>query len=222
MIAPERFHKIRRLLEQRQTDMTLVMENVNKAHNLAAIIRSCDAVGIHQIHAVSFRSFIRTRQNTAAGASKWVKVNLGDSVVPICSNLRQEGMQILVATFRPDAVDFRSIDYTKPTAIIVGEELTGPSEDALRMADRCVYIPMCGIVESLNVSVAAAIILFEAQRQREAAGLYRTRHFSDEEYRKLLFEYTYPRLGEVLREQGKPYPELDENGAFMTDVQVKP
>ena len=193
------------------------MENVNKAHNLAAIIRSCDAVGIHQMHAVSFRPYIRTRQNTAAGASKWVKVNLGDSVIPICDELRQQGMQILVATFRPDAVDFRSIDYTKPTAIIVGEELTGPSPDALRMADRYVYIPMFGIVESLNVSVAAAVILFEAQRQREAAGLYRSKHFSDEEYGRLLFEYTYPRLGAVLREQGKPYPELDQDGAFSTE-----
>ncbi|HWR01845.1 MAG TPA: tRNA (guanosine(18)-2'-O)-methyltransferase TrmH [Chlorobaculum sp.] len=217
MIAPERFNKIRRLLDQRQTDLTLVMENVNKAHNLAAIIRSCDAVGIHQMHAVSFRPYIRTRQNTAAGASKWVKVNLGDSVIPICDDIRRQGMQILVATMRPDAVDFRSIDYTKPTAIIVGEELTGPSPDALRMADRYVYIPMFGIVESLNVSVAAAVILFEAQRQREAAGLYRSTHFTDDEYKRLLFEYTYPRLSAVLREQGKPYPELDLDGAFPTE-----
>ncbi|NTW51009.1 MAG: tRNA (guanosine(18)-2'-O)-methyltransferase TrmH [Chlorobiaceae bacterium] len=217
MIAPERFHKIRRLLEQRQTDLTLVMENVNKAHNLAAIIRSCDAVGIHQMHAVSSRSYIRTRQNTAAGASKWVKVSLGDSVGPVCDGLRQQGMQILVATFRPEAVDFRSIDYTRPTAIMVGEELGGPSEEALKQADQCVYIPMCGIVDSLNVSVAAAVILFEAQRQREAAGLYRSRQFSDDEFRRLLFEYTYPRLSSILREKGKPYPELDDNGAFMTD-----
>ena len=221
MIAPERFHKIRRLLEQRQTDLTLVMENVNKAHNLAAIIRSCDAVGIHQMHAVSFRSYIRTRQNTAAGASKWIKVSLGDSVKPICEDLKQQGMQILVATYRPDAVDFRTIDYTKPTAIIVGEELNGPSEDALRLADRCIYIPMFGIVESLNVSVAAAIVLFEAQRQREAAGLYRSRHIPDDEFQQLLFEYTYPRLSAVLREQGKPYPELDDDGAFSTDFSAQ-
>jgi len=216
LIAPERFQKIRSLLEQRQTDLTLVMDNVNKPHNLAAIIRSCDAVGIHRIHVVSYRSSIRTKQHTAAGASKWVKVELENSIVPIGAELKEAGMQILVATYRPDAVDFRSIDYTRPTAIIVGEELKGPSEEALAIADHCVYIPMAGMVESLNVSVAAALILFEAQRQREAAGMYRSRQFPDDKFERLLFEYTYPRLSQVLREQGKPYPVLDQNGAFKT------
>lgn len=214
MIAPERFHKIRRLLEQRQTDLTLVMDNVNKPHNLAAIIRSCDAVGIHRIHAVSYRSAIRTKQHTAAGASKWVKLELEESISPIGEKLRRQGMQILVATYRPDAVDFRSIDYTRPTAIIFGEELKGPTEETLQLADHCIYIPMNGMVDSLNVSVAAALVLFEAQRQREAAGMYRSRQFPDEEFDRLLFEYTYPRLSAVLREQGKPYPALDHEGSF--------
>jgi len=214
LIAPERFQKIRQLLERRQTDLTLVMDNVNKPHNLAAIIRSCDAVGIHQIHAISRRSSIRTKQHTAAGASRWVKVGLSDSIPPIGEKIREAGMQILVATYRPDAVDFRTIDYTRPTAIVMGEELTGPSQEAIDLADHFVYIPMFGMVESLNVSVAAALILFEAQRQRKAAGLYDTRHFEDEEFERLLFEYAYPRLANVLREQGKPYPKLDKNGAF--------
>lgn len=214
MIAPERFQKIRKLLEKRQTDLTLVMDNVNKSHNLAAIIRSCDAIGIHQMHAVSYRSSIKTRQHIAAGASKWVKVSISESVVPVGKKLRDAGMQILVASWRPDAVDFRSIDYTRPTAIIMGEELTGPSEEAINLADRLIYIPMSGMVDSLNVSVAAAVILFEAQRQRADAGSYDTKHFSDADFERLLFEYTYPRLGAVLRDQGKPYLKLDENGAF--------
>ena len=214
VIAPERFHKIRRLLEQRQVDLTLVMDNVNKPHNLAAIIRSCDSVGIHRMHAVSYRSSIRTKQRTAAGASKWVKVELEESIIPIGRKLRENGMQILVATYRPDAVDFRSIDYTRPTAIVVGEELKGPSEEALQTADRCIYIPMAGMVESLNVSVAAAVILFEAQRQRTLANMYESRQFPDSEFERLLFEYSYPRLSEVFRSKGYPYPALDGNGVF--------
>ena len=214
VIAPERFHKIRRLLEQRQVDLTLVMDNVNKPHNLAAIIRSCDSVGIHRMHAVSYRSSIRTKQRTAAGASKWVKVELEESIIPIGRKLREKGMQILVATYRPDAVDFRSIDYTRPTAIVVGEELKGPSEEALQTADRCIYIPMAGMVESLNVSVAAAVILFEAQRQRTLANMYESRQFPDSEFERLLFEYSYPRLSEVFRSKGYPYPALDGNGVF--------
>lgn len=214
LVSPERFRKIRELLEKRQTDLTLVMDNVNKPHNLAAIIRSCDAVGIHQVHAISYRSSIKTKQHTAAGASRWLKVRLNESIVPVGEQLRQSGMQILVAHYCPEAVDFRSIDYTHPTAIVMGEELKGPSQEALGLADNFIYIPMMGMVESLNVSVAAALILFEAQRQRQAAGLYDTRHFSDSDVERLLFEYTYPRLAAVLRDQGKPYPKLDENGAF--------
>jgi tRNA (guanosine-2'-O-)-methyltransferase len=214
VISPERFHKIRRLLEQRQVDLTLVMDNVNKPHNLAAIIRSCDSVGIHRMHAVSCHSSIRTRQRTAAGASKWVKVELEESIVPIGRKLREKGMQILVATCRPDSVDFRSVDYTRPTAIVVGEELKGPSEEALQTADRCIYIPMAGMVESLNVSVAAAVILFEAQRQRTLARMYESRQFPDGEFERLLFEYAYPRLSEVFRSNGHPYPALDADGVF--------
>jgi tRNA (guanosine-2'-O-)-methyltransferase len=217
LVSPERFHKIRELLEKRQTDLTLVMDNVNKAHNLAAIIRSCDAVGIHRVHAISYRSSIRTRQHTAAGASRWLKVGLSESIAPVGEKLRAAGMQILVAHHCPEAVDFRSIDYTRPTAIVMGEELTGPSREALDLGDNFIYIPMAGMVESLNVSVAAALILFEAQRQRQAAGMYDTRHFSDAEFERLLFEYTYPRLAAVLRERGKSYPKLDENGAFEND-----
>ncbi|NTU53018.1 MAG: tRNA (guanosine(18)-2'-O)-methyltransferase TrmH [Chlorobiaceae bacterium] len=221
MVAPERFRKIRELLEKRQTDLTLVMDNVNKAHNLAAIIRSCDAVGIHQVHAISRRSSIRTRQHTAAGANRWVKVSLSDSIVTVGQKLREAGMQTLVATWRPDAIDFRSIDYTRPTAIVMGEELTGPSPEAMNLADHFIYIPMNGMVESLNVSVAAAIILFEAQRQRQTSGLYDIKHFSDTDFERLLFEYTYPRLSAVLRDQNKPYPKLDENGAFNTTNSIE-
>ena len=214
LVSPERFRKIRELLEKRQTDLTLVMDNVNKPHNLAAIIRSCDAVGIHQVHAISYRSSIKTKQHTAAGASRWLRVRLSESIEPVGEKLREAGAQILVAHYCPEAVDFRSIDYTRPTAIVMGEELKGPSQAALDLADNFIYIPMMGMVESLNVSVAAALILFEAQRQRQKAGLYDAKHFSDADFDRLLFEYTYPRLSHVLREQGKPYPRLDENGAF--------
>ncbi|NTU68307.1 MAG: tRNA (guanosine(18)-2'-O)-methyltransferase TrmH [Chlorobiaceae bacterium] len=214
MIAPERFHKIRRLLEQRQPDLTLVMDNVNKTHNLAAIIRSCDAVGIPELHAVSYRSSIRTKQHTSAGAHRWLRVGLAESIVPIGEELRRQGMQLLVATYRSDSVDFRTVDYTLPTAIILGEELKGPSEEALSIADKAIYIPMQGMVESLNVSVAAALILFEAQRQRLQAGMYNASRFPRETFDRLLFEYTYPRLARKFREKGYPYPPLDEDGAF--------
>lgn len=205
------------MLQHRQPDLTLVMDNVNKAHNLAAIIRSCDAVGIHQIHAVSYRRSIHTKQNAAAGSSKWIKISLENEIEKVFRDLRSQGLQILVASSKPGSVDFRNVDYTVPTALVVGAEWTGPSDETVKLSDKGIYIPMQGMVESLNVSVAAAVILFEAQRQRLEKGMYGSSRFSPEVYRKLIFEYTYPKLSAICEKKGTPYPLLDENGAIIAD-----
>jgi tRNA (guanosine-2'-O-)-methyltransferase len=192
------------------------MDNVNKPHNLAAIIRSCDAVGIHEVHAISSRTAIRTKQHAAAGASKWVRVRLEESITPVFEDLGKKGYRILVAACGPDAVDFRTLDYTVPTAIVVGAELTGPSEETMGRADHFIGIPMEGMVESLNVSVAAAVILFEAQRQRLLAGMYGRNRFPQDTFERLLFESAYPRLSRHLKEQEMPYPALDADGAILS------
>ncbi|WP_081428217.1 tRNA (guanosine(18)-2'-O)-methyltransferase TrmH [Chlorobium phaeobacteroides] len=212
MIAPERFYKIRKMLAHRQPDLSLVMDNVNKAHNLSAIIRSCDAVGIHEIHAVSYRKNIFDRQTAAAGTTRWVEVTLHQSITSGLSMIAGRGMQILAASGSSKNVDFRSIDYTRPTALILGAEWDGVSTEALEAADHHISIPMHGMIESLNVSVAAAVILFEAERQRTAAGMYSRPMLEKESFDRLLFENAYPRLGRILREKGLPYPELDVNG----------
>lgn len=214
MIAPERFHKIRHMLLHRQPDLTVVMDNVNKAHNLSAIIRSCDSVGISQIHAVSYRSTIFAEQNAAAGSSKWTSLSLYHDIETVYRNLSQCGMQILVATNKEGCVDFRDIDYTAPTAIVVGAEWDGVSEEAVRAADKAITIPMLGMVESLNVSVATAVILFEAQRQRAQKGMYDNPQLEPECFERMLFEFAYPRLSRELQKKDAPYPELDEKGCF--------
>ncbi len=215
MISPERFSKIKQLLSLRQPDLTVLMDNVNKPHNLSAIIRSCDAVGIETVHAVSTDNVIKNRQRAARGSNKWVNIVLHENIAKACNTLRKKDMQILVAHYSNEAVNFRAIDYTKPTAIVMGAELFGPSEDAVSQADHFIYVPMQGMVESLNVSVAAAVILFEAQRQRLEAGLYEQPRLAEEHMKKRLFELAYPAISKKMAEQKRPYPELDDNGKII-------
>ncbi|ACD89897.1 MAG: tRNA (guanosine(18)-2'-O)-methyltransferase TrmH [Chlorobium limicola] len=216
MASPERFRKIRQMLLRRQTSLTVVMDNVNKSHNLAALVRSCDAAGIHEIHAVSRRKHIFTRHNAAAGSSKWVNINLYHDIESVYRRLRDDGMQVLAAASTEKSVDFREIDYTLPTALILGAEWDGISEDAISGADRCIGVPMFGMVESLNVSVAGAVIIYEAQRQRLLKGMYGSPALTQTQMNRLLFEHTYPRLSEHLHEKGIDYPRLDDDGFILS------
>ncbi len=211
-MSPERYRKIISILNQRQPDLTVVMDDVNKPHNLSAIARSCDAVGIGVAHAVSSIDKIRLTQKAASGSNKWVEIQTHDSLEQAFGPLKATGHQIIAAHFSAQAVDYRDIDYTRPTAIVVGAELIGVSEKALRQADQSVIIPMNGMVQSLNVSVAAALILFEARRQRESAGLYTTRRISTALFNRLLFEWCHPDVAAYCRRRQLPYPRLNTDG----------
>ncbi len=218
MISPERYSRIKQLLSLRQPDLTVLMDNVNKPHNLSAVIRSCDAVGIDTVHAVSAGSIIKDRQRAARGSNKWVSVELHESIEEAIGILKKKGMQLLVAHSGSGSVNFREIDYALPTAIIMGAELFGPSETAVSLADRLICVPMQGMVESLNVSVAAAVILFEAQRQRLDAGLYKHPRLPPAYMKKRLFELAYPAVSKKLSQEGRPYPELDTEGKILRQL----
>ncbi|MBE1276040.1 tRNA (guanosine(18)-2'-O)-methyltransferase TrmH [Enterovibrio norvegicus] len=219
-MTPERFARIHEVLATRQPDLTVCMEEVHKPNNISAIIRTADAVGVHQVHAVWPRnSKMRTLGGTSAGARNWVDVVTHDNTPDAFAQLKAQGMQILVTNLSERAVDFREIDYTKPTAIVLGQEKTGISQQALEMADQDIIIPMVGMVQSLNVSVASALILYEAQRQRQNAGMYqRTRTLIPQaEVDRILFERGHPVLAKVAKRKGLPYPVLDEEGQIAAD-----
>lgn len=167
-----RRERVTSVLSRRQPDLTVVAENVHKPHNLSAVLRSCDAVGIGTVHAVQPTGGVPTYTATSASAERWVELLVHGSVSSAVAHLRRAGATIYAAHLSDAAVDFRSVDYVEPCAIIFGNEREGVSEEAAALADQHVIIPMLGMVQSLNVSVAAAVILFEAQRQRLAAGLY--------------------------------------------------
>ena len=213
-MSPERLKKIQNVLNRRQEDLTIVMENVHKPQNMGAIVRTCDAVGIPTIHFISEIHKIGFLNSKAAGGcKKWVNVLSHKSVSEVYSDLRNKGFQILATSFSDDAINFRDIDYTIPSAIVVGGELEGLSPEASSTADHRIVIPMMGMTQSLNVSVATALILFEAQRQREEKGLYDKK--SPQTPRTFPLDWGYPKLAGKFRNRNLPVPELDEEGNLL-------
>jgi tRNA (guanosine-2'-O-)-methyltransferase len=214
-MTPERFAKLRRALERRQPDLTVLADGVNKPHNVSAILRTADAVGVHRIHALSTSGAMRRHHMIAGGVKNWVGLTLHASIEDALAALRADGWRLVAAHASESARDYRAIDYTAKIAVIVGAELLGPSPAALAEADEHVAIPMLGLGESVNVSVATAVILLEAQRQRASAGFYDRPRLAPDELERTLFEWCYPDVAERCRELGRPYPRLGEDGTML-------
>lgn len=214
-MTPSRFHRLRAALDRRQPDLTVVLEGVHKPHNLSAILRTCDAVGVFEIHAVVPAGEVPLHHVCSSGTGKWVAMRFHADLISALAALRERGMQSLAAHPEPGAADFRDADYTIPTAILVGQEKDGLSAAALAAADRRIAIPMSGLGSSLNVSVAAALILYEAQGQRRAAGLYQASRLTAEVRGPALFEWMYPRLAAYCRRRLSPYPRLGDDGELL-------
>jgi tRNA (guanosine-2'-O-)-methyltransferase len=214
-MTPDRFHRLARVLSRRQPDLTVLMERVNKAHNFSAILRNCDAAGVLEAHVVPPDRGVGLHQQIAAGTTRWVPVTEHDSTEAAFDALRSDGFELVAAHPGPDAVDYREVDYTRPVCIVMGAELHGVSDEALAAVDRHVVVAMEGFVRSLNVSVATALILTEARYQRAAAGMYDTPRLAPEVFERTLFEWAYPREARRFRQEGRPYPALDEDGAWL-------
>ena len=211
-MTPERWARLRTVLDRRQPDLTVVTDFVHKQRNLAAIVRSCDSVGIMRVHAVIGDEDYRSYRGTSASAHRWVEVDRHRELLPALASLRDSGFQLVAAHLDASAADYREIDYTLPTALVVGAEIEGVSAQGRALADRCIRVPMLGMVESLNVSVATAIVLAEARRQREEAGLYAERRLDPDTYCTLLFRWAQPRIARFCDDRGLDYPPLDEGG----------
>jgi len=217
-MTPERLAIMKASLIRRQTDLTVVMENVRKPHNLAAVARTLEAVGGMEIHAISQLTSIRLTQMSAGGIKKWMKVKKYSSTQEGLNKLKQYGFKIIATSLGENSKDYRDIDYTQPTAILVGEELEGISEQALQCADETISIPMAGMVQSLNVSVASALVLYEAYHQRMAAGLYDKCSLDDEHYQTLLFEACHPKIANFCKQRKLPYPAIDDDAEILEAI----
>ena len=219
-LLPRRFERLKAVLDRRMGDLTVLLEHVDKPHNLSAILRSCDAVGVLEAHAVCLAGRLPTFNSTAQGSQKWVPLHRHDSSTEALQGLKARGFRVYGTLLSDTAVDYRSCDFTGPTAFVLGAEKWGLSPEAAALVDQAVIIPMRGMVQSLNVSVATATLLFEALRQRQAAGLVPEagEGVEPERYRQQLLEWAYPEVAAWCRREGRPYPALDAEGAIAEEL----
>ena len=213
-VLPRRFKRIKDVLNSRIQDLTVLIEGVNKPHNLSAIIRTCDAAGVFQANFICNHSEVKTFNSTAQGSQKWVKLNNHESYLSATNTLKKRGFKLYGTSLNENSIDYRDLDFTKNTCFVLGAEKWGLSKELTAQVDKSIYIPMHGMVQSLNVSVAGAILLFEAIRQRKNKNLipYDGEGLNQEEYKNTLFEWTYPELIDLYKKSNRGYPSLDENG----------
>ena len=217
-MTPERFQKLTSTLDRRQPDLTLLTEQIHKPRNIAALVRTSDAVGIHELHMVWPWDKHRDYSGTAMGSDRWVNIVRHDNLSSGIDVLKGRGYKVYAAHLSESSVDYRDVDFTCPCAILMGNEKKGVSEDALCSVDQEITIPMEGMVESFNVSVAAAIILAEAHRQRQLAGLYDTKRLDPIIYRDTFFRWAHPKIAQYCDERGLPYPPVSSEDGEILDA----
>lgn len=191
--SEDRVNKIRSVLDKRQPDFSLVLENINDQHNLSAVLRSCDAVGILEICMVyhSGQKMPRISSTSSATSSKWIYTKKFDDIQSCYAYLRSSGKKILTTHLSKDAESLYSIDLTQPIALVFGNEHSGVSDQAWKQADGNFIIPQVGMIQSLNISVAAAVSVFEAFRQKSVAGHYNESRLLAETYKKVFKEWQF-------------------------------
>ena len=194
MINEKRLERIEDILSRKQPTLQVMLDNVHSSQNLSAIIRSSDAVGVLDIYySTKKNETLRIHKTITQGAHRWIhRHRMHDThKTAFLKQKKAQGFQVVVTHLEERAVSFREIDYTKPTLLVLGNEKEGVSAEVIAEADEVIIIPMQGMVQSLNVSVATALILYEAQRQLENAGRYDSPVLSSEKREEIKAAWIY-------------------------------
>ncbi|HKO82861.1 MAG TPA: RNA methyltransferase [Chitinophagaceae bacterium] len=194
-MTPERQEKLVSVLDKRQDNITIVLENVFDPHNISAVMRTCDAVGIQDIYILNTKIPRHKKWGfkSSSSAKKWLTVHQYENAEECFSSLRKRYSSILTTHLADDAVSLYQLDFTKSIALIFGNEHNGVSDEIRALADGNFIIPQVGIIQSLNISVACAVTLYEAFRQKSVAGHYDRQSLEEPKYNELLKEWTFKR-----------------------------
>ncbi len=177
-----RIARLRGAIQRKQPDLHLVLENVHDPHNVSAVLRTCDAVGVGTVHLVyTYEKFPKIGRASSASAWKWATMLPHAGIEECYAHLRTLGCRIYSTDLSERARSLYEHDLLGPVALVFGNEKLGISREASELADGNLLIPMVGLIQSLNISVACAVTLYEAMRQRTAAGLYERSVLSDAE-----------------------------------------
>lgn len=191
-MTPEREKKFHQVLSKRQSDLAIVMENVDDPHNISAVMRTCEAVGIQDIFVLTtvIKPHKKFGHNSSSSAAKWLTIHSYTDTKACVAELRKRYSRILTTHLAADAVSMHEIDFTQSIALVFGNEHDGVSEEIRQLADGNFIIPQMGIIQSLNISVACAVTIYEAMRQKKLAGHYDTPSLSAERRAELLKQWS--------------------------------
>jgi tRNA (guanosine-2'-O-)-methyltransferase len=191
-LTEARYNKFKKIVHQRQKYLTVVLENIHDPHNVSAVLRTCDCVGIDKVYLIyNTNKFPKIGRVSSASAKKWIELVRFNNVDDCFAALKKDKYKIY-ATHISETKKNKSlyeIDLTKRVAIVFGNEHAGVTDEVINKADGNLIIPMYGLIQSLNISVSAAVCIYEALRQREAKGMYKKSAYTKKELGKKLEYY---------------------------------
>ena len=192
-MTPERTKRLNDVLSKRQPGLTLLLENVHDPHNISAVMRTCDAVGIQDIYILNTHipKHKKWGARSSSSAAKWLSVHQFTDIKECFAELRKNFDKIYTTHLSTDAVGMHELDLTQKVALVFGNEHDGVSEETIALSDGNFIIPQVGIIQSLNISVACAVTLYEAFRQRKAAGQYDETQLEQARLRTLQTEWGF-------------------------------
>ena len=193
IMTPDRREKLQTVLSKRQDDITIVLENVFDPHNISAVMRTCDAVGVQELYVLNTKipRHKKWGVKSSSSAAKWLTVYQFENAEECFAELRKKYSKILTTHLSSDALNLYEIDLTQPVALVFGNEHSGVSEEIRNLADGNFIIPQAGIIRSLNISVACAVTLYEAYRQKALAGHYNKTKLNGEVLKDLMDKWGY-------------------------------
>ena len=194
MLNEKRINKIEETLKRKQPTLEVFLDNVDSSQNISAIIRSCDSVGVLNFYYANKEDKdTKVHKTITQGSHHWLYRERIDtaSKVSFLEAKQKEGFQVVVTHLSEKSVSYRKVDYTQKTIVVMGNEADGTSEEVLALADVVVLIPMQGMAQSLNVSVATALLLYEAERQLDDAGRYDEPQLSAKRQEEIKFEWVH-------------------------------
>lgn len=191
-MTPERLERFQEVLTKRRNDITVVLENVFDPHNISAVMRTCDAVGIQEVYAITTRigphKFWGIKSSSSA--AKWLTIHQFTDVKTCFEAVRSQYDTILTTYLSNDAQSLYELDLTQRVALVFGNERDGVADEIRTLADGNFIIPQVGIIQSLNISVACAVTIYEAYRQKLVAGHYDQSSLSSDQQSQLMKQWT--------------------------------
>jgi tRNA (guanosine-2'-O-)-methyltransferase len=213
MPTARRIYRVAKVIHQRQPDICIALDEVHDQHNLSAVLRSADATGVgHVIWLPDVRMPDKVNPEVSKGSEKWVDLEVVNDLKQRLLKMKEQGYKVAATHMASEAVDFRSLDYTTPWVIVMGNEQRGCTDKILEVADENIFLPMAGFVQSLNISVATAVILYEIQRQRQQAGMYRqqkSEEFVDQLYTRWGLKEKKYSFADLLKNPDGPVPVVE-------------